>query len=300
MDEDVFDKREYTGLGSGNLEELVEEVLDERFENDGDEIDGLSPEGFRKLVLTEWSDSDNPIKLNTSILEGRAAEVRFVENARILLETTLHESGINATEDGNMELDTVYVLLDKMDFGPASLDSPCEIQDVLDETEARPLHVLRVVLQVAGFLEKKEGAFHTTERGEEALDLRKSAEVMKRLFVTYFREFNLAYFTRGGELPEIQALFPWSLYRLDQLDSAEGWMDRESFVELIAPPPLMDTDDEKRMELFTVLFSSRVLNPLAKFDLLDTRGFGVQGVFQINSEYHKTSLFDRFMDFSLD
>jgi len=300
LEEDVFDKREYTGLSSGSITKLVENMANNYVPGKEEEFGGLSPDEFERLILNDWSGPESPVLFVGDIQESRVNEVRFVKNAKILLNAAREQGGLPSSEDGNIELDTVYSLINEMDFSSANLETPCEAKDVQDETEARPLHILRVVLEVAELLERKDGPFCPTARGEELLQSGKAGELMEHLFVTYFRVFNIAYYTRGGELAEIQGLFPYSLYRLSQLEPEGEWINRKEMVGRLIPPPLKKGSDEKRLEFLTAIFTGRILDPLAKFDLLEARGFGVEGFFEMNSDYRKSNLFDEFIQFNLD
>ena len=300
MEEDVFDKREYTGLSQGSITRLVENMANNYVPGKEEEFGGLSPEEFERLILNDWSGPESPVLFEGDMSESRVNEVRFVHNARILLSKAREEGGLPSSEDGNIELDMVYSLINEMNFGSGNLETPCEVKDVQGETEARPLHILRVVLEVAELLEREDGRFCPTPKGEELLKPGKAGELMEHLFVTYFRVFNIAYYTRGGELAEIQGLFPYSLYRLSQLEPEGEWINRRDMVERSIPPPLKQGSDEKRLEFLTAIFTGRILDPLAKFDLLEARGFGVEGFFEMNSDYRKSELFDKFIQFTLD
>ena len=299
MEEDVFDKREYTGLSSGSIDKLVDNLAKNYVQDKEAEFGGLSPDEFKKLVLNNWSGPDSPVVFNYDLPEEEAGEVQIVKNADTFLQIAQEKEGLKVSEDGMIELETVYDLMEEMDFGPHTITNPSEIRDVGDETEARPLHILRVVLEVAELLQADGGFFRPTERGESFMEAGKKVDLLEHLFVTYFRVFNLAYYTRGGELAEIQGLFPYSLYMMDQIESEGEWINRKELVNELIPPPLKEGSDEKRLEFLAVIYSGRVLDPLTKFGLLEARGFGEEGLFQINSEYHKMDLFDRFISFNV-
>ncbi len=230
---------------------------------------------------------------NTDIEESELDEVNFLNNSEILLESALTEGGLDASPEGNIGMGSVRNLLNRMQFGPGTL----EIEDVAEETEARPLHILRVVLEVAKKNKKEKDSFRITSRGEDFLNEKSAGELLEHLFVTYFRVFNLAYFTRGGELAEIQGLFPYSLYKLGWMEDCEEWMERKDLVSSLVPPPMKEGSDEKRMEFLTIVYAGRVLEPLVKFALLDARGYGEPGIFQVNLDYRKTDFFDKFIEF---
>ena len=79
------------------------------------------------------------------------------------------------------------------------------------------LHILRVVLGLAGLLKKRRGHFSITERGRRLLASRRAAELFELLLRTYFGRFNIFYWRGYPEDPELQrhiVLALWTIRRL--------------------------------------------------------------------------------------
>ena len=86
-----------------------------------------------------------------------------------------------------------------MDFDPDRVEDIYIMNKVINEQDVPPLHILRVVLEVGDFLDLSGGAFHPTSKAISRLRPCRAGDFLKELFLTYFKEFNIAYFPRGKE-----------------------------------------------------------------------------------------------------
>ncbi len=150
---------------------------------------------------------------------------------------------------------------------------------------------------IGNLLERTGNAFNITSQAGSLLEPGKAGEFMKHLFLTYFRDFNIAYFTRGREWPGIQDTLPYILYQLKMLD--EGWHERKTLIDQLILPSIREKAEEQGEDLLWMDYSIKVLRPLVKFNLLKIRRVGGGKHYEKNVEYRKSSLFDRFMEFDL-
>ncbi|MCF6227020.1 MAG: SEC-C domain-containing protein [Xanthomonadales bacterium] len=78
------------------------------------------------------------------------------------------------------------------------------------------LHVMRIVLELAGFLRKTKGRFYVTNKYKKIASKFGLKGLYPIIFETYCKEFNWAYWDRYSDAPFIQQSFLFTLYMLKQ------------------------------------------------------------------------------------
>ncbi|MFV2056366.1 MAG: YecA family protein [Thiohalomonadales bacterium] len=76
------------------------------------------------------------------------------------------------------------------------------------------LHVVRIVLELAGFLRKTKGRFYLTKKYQKIAGESGIKELYPIIFRTYCREFNWSYWDHYNDAPFIQQSFLFTLYLL--------------------------------------------------------------------------------------
>lgn len=293
-----FDEVRFDDLES--LEELQDIVSNEirRYnEQPQDDLGGLTPRQATSLMGPDWPGPDTPIRINESLSEEEAREIRFVKNSRIFLETAREKGGLPSTRAGNLKRKEVAYFLEKMKFNPDRVEWIRKGRTAINENHVRPLNILRVFLETAGLIDHRDGRFHPTDRGLDKLEARKAPELMKYLFVTYFQKFDLNYFTRCHEWNEFREILPYSLYRLSKLD--DGWHRIDIIAHEVLLPSLFDLADQRGNPRLSYTYETLVLDPLSKFELLEGKKLGIKGLEDFDPQFRKTPLFDRFIKFDL-
>ena len=186
------------------------------------ELGGLSPTEMFELLGGDW-ETTGPLRLNADLPLADLVGSAFLRNGRRVLSAAAERNGIRATAAGNLNRQFVATLLDPAAWPGSRVEEVLKVNKVVNEADLWPLHILRVVLEVAGLLTRRADAFRATRRGRELLDDAHAGALQARLFRTFFREFNLAYLTRFGpdEMDPNQRLVPFSLLRLTAAGS--GW-----------------------------------------------------------------------------
>jgi len=169
---------------------------------------------------------------------------------------------------------------------------------VINEADFWPLHILRVILQLARPLRLATGWFNVTKKGQGLLADEMAGVLYALLFRTYFRKFNLAYLDRLPEVHSFQSTIPFSLFMIGR--HAGEWIKPEDLAPLVLFPVVND-------ELATMRFwmqgawpvESRILKPLVSFGLLEKRELPSDREWAKPYEVRKTKLFDRFLEFDL-
>lgn len=270
------------------------------------ELCGLSPLAAHRLLSAEWDTPGGAVETRTDLSLQELAGAPFLANARIFL-AALAEAETRATQAGNLNRAFVERMLHSMRFPSELVELIMEVNKVVNEQDARPLHVLRVVLVQAGLVKTRKDAFSLTRHGEDLRSEDAAGALFARLFHTYFRRFNLAYGDRYPEAPELQHTLAVSLYRFGEV--GDWFSPRRAVAEIVLPvvrqrvPP-----GPERHDLLPGLVEHRFLERLVDFGLAETRNArnerertefpewaaALPGGLRL---YRKTPLFDRFLTF---
>ncbi|MBS3737353.1 hypothetical protein KGY72_09325 [Candidatus Bipolaricaulota bacterium] len=293
-----FDEVRFEDLESlEELQELVNSKIRKYNENPREDLGGLTPGQATSLMVPDWPGSDTPIRLTDSLSEEEAREIRFVKNSRIFLETAREKGGLPSTRAGNLKRKDVAYFLEKMKFNPDRVERIRNGRSVINEKHVRPLNILRVFLETAELIDHHDGKFHTTAKAQSMLQPGRSMQLMKYLFLEYFQEFDLNYFTRCPEWNEFREILPYSLYRLSQFD--DGWHRIDNIAYRVLLPSIFELADQRGDGRLAFTYSALILAPLSKFELLEGRKLGIKGVEDFDPQFRKTSLFERFIEFDL-
>ncbi len=302
MFDDILEETGFEEIESfEELQEAVNRRIEDYNKTPQGELGGLTPEQVNALLFPDWPSPSSPVKINDSLPEELASQVRIVKNSRIFLETAREKGGLPSTRAGNLKRKVVDDFLDRMEFDPDRLEFTRDYHKVINEGQFPPLHVLRVVLEAGGLVDKSEGGFHETSLAKRLLKPGRAGKFMKYLFLTYFQESDLFYsaINKDGEnWEEFQETLPYALYRLSKFD--QEWRPVKTFADRMLLPSIHELAEDRGEDILALTYSARVLSPLAKFDLVEGRGLGMKGIEDFNPEYRKTPLFDRFIEFDLN
>jgi len=259
-----------------------------------DELGGLTPLQAHQLMYTEVDDPACPLKLADDLSEEEVLSSRFFRNVRLFLATVDEMGGAKTTQAGNLRRKFVAAIFPRLEMEEWKRQF-IEQFKVINEADVWPLHEVRVVCEVGGLLSKWKGRFRLTKRAKELL-AGPSGALYRHLFHTYFYRYNIFYWWRGKEYPEIQAFVNFGLYRLGQL--CRQWQSLKRISEEIYVKGLL-MEGEEGPELYLDLelaVKSTFLRPLTEFGLLERR-YGKLKPIPMNRRYRVTGLFDRFLIF---
>jgi hypothetical protein len=275
------------------------------------ELGGLTPEEMFELLNGDW-ETTGPLRLNADLPLPDLLGSAFLKNGRHVLSAAAERNGIRATAAGNLNRQFVATLLDPDAWPGSYVQEVIEHSKVVNEADLWPLHILRVVLEVAGLLTRRADAFRATRGGRELLDDARAGALQARLFRTFFRAFNLAYLSRYGadEADPIQRFVAFCLLRLTTVGS--GWHPAHELAPQLLPsdalahderpvdPERQPRDQYERDIVAACSYPTvryHVLRPLEWFGLLQGRDRpGPLPAFPFQ-DVRRTPLFDRFIHF---
>lgn len=267
------------------------------------ELLGFTPLEVQRLLSDDWS-GDGAVRMETELPPAALDGARRFRNARSFLALLDEHDGVKATQAGNLSRAAVAMLMDRLDWPAGYADEVHRYNKVINEHDAREVHLLRVLLELAGLIQRRKGSFRITRRGREALAQDRAGELFVRLFRTWFRELNLAYLDGMPEAPAFQHTVAFTILRFGQV--ADDWREppdlaREAVLPTIldeVPPAPYLTDSE--MGWLPHMLETRVVDPLAAFGLAEVREEPGPTKWRPRRFYRKTPLFDRFLEFRLD
>jgi hypothetical protein len=312
-----------TGNGRGRrprppgVEEIVEELRDLEFEgleaaqaylerrtaeyNETPQAEpgGLSPRQMFDLLYGDW-DGNGALRLVRGLTLDELDGAEILVNARRMLAALDASGGLKATQAGNLNRRAVAELTEALRWEPRFAEALRTHAGTLNEMDVFPLHVLRVVLGLAGLIRKWKGAFRVTARGRALVPEDRAGELYAQLFRTFFRTFSLAYVDRmGAEHREIQDTIAFSLYRLAGL--ADDWTRTDILAHEIVLPDVAASvpPDHYGLDRLSWMVESRVLRPLVRFGLLEHREVPRKDKYVPDREVRRTALYRGFLRFEV-
>jgi hypothetical protein len=169
----------------------------------------------RRLLQADWESTIGPMRFSASLTLSELADAAFLHNTRVLMAGLAAEQGTPATATGNLTRAFVGRLFDRLTLSAPSRESIRTVCKVVNELDVWPLHLARVVAECAGLLTRRNKRFQLTRAGRELLPDEQAGALYRRLFLAYFRRFNLQYDFHLRDVPLIQQSFAAILWRLD-------------------------------------------------------------------------------------
>jgi len=180
-----------------------------------------SPQAFDafafSLLRADWESATGPMRFSPSLTLSDLADVAFFHNARLLLAALAAEQGTPATATGNLTRAFVGSLFDRLTLSKTSRESIRRVCKVVNELDLWPLHLARVVAECARLVARRKKRFQLTRAGRELLPDDQAGALYRRLFLAYFRRFNLQYGFNLRDVPLIQSSMAVILWRLDSV-----------------------------------------------------------------------------------
>jgi hypothetical protein len=264
-------------LGEDADEEILMEALNRAMEQrtgsynvtpQGD-LGVLSPDQVQRLLSSDWIDPDGAVLLSSDLPLSDIADVEFLRRVRALLDFAIERGPLPATQAGNIRPVVVNDLIDRLQLA----DDFAFVRDRnrrIREQDVWPVHIPRVICDVAGLLRRRSRRFHVTRQGRRLAEPAHAAELNAVLFRTWFRNFNLEYVSEL-EWPGLQQQVAFTLYRLR--DAAADWRSAADLLPDVVLPFVLGNAPRglPAWPLAPIALARAVLNPLVAFGLLEAR-----------------------------
>jgi hypothetical protein len=195
---------------------------------------------MERLMTADWESPTSPIQFSSNLTMADVEQVDFLYNTRLLL-TVLADNpdkAANATDRGNLNRRFVARISEQLKLPANGLERIREICKVVNEPDVWPLHIARIIAQCAGLIACRNKRFQVTKAGRALLADGQVGALYRRLFIAYFRGFNLRYAYPFGENPEIQPTLAVTFWLLDKV--AREWVPVRGLSEKILIPPVLE------------------------------------------------------------
>ncbi|MFQ5810745.1 MAG: hypothetical protein ACE5JM_14110, partial [Armatimonadota bacterium] len=253
------------GLGAGitDAEGLLDPLM-------ALELGGLSLPQAYALCLSDWEDPAGMLRLNEDLSLADVRAAPMLVNASLFLQAVMDAGRVKATVAGNLNRRFVGSMLDRFQCEPGEVESVRVVNKVINERDFWPLHIVRVVLELARLVRRAKGWFMVTKKKQGMLAEEMAGALYALMFRTHFRKFNLAYLDRLPQIDSLQSTIAFSLYMVGR--HADTWINSEELAPLVLFPVARDEVEGMRLGKLTPWpVESRVLRPLVSFGLLERR-----------------------------
>jgi hypothetical protein len=257
----------------------------------------LDREGLHALVETPRRGLPEGIFLTPNRALHEISAVPLVMAARQMIERAIAQGGLPLPAAGALSRADTRALFDLINWPDYAKNEVLAVNRVLNEADALPVHITRIVLQVAGLLRRRGKMLIATKKAQVLLDPNASADLFALLFEATLWRVSLSYFDR----------FPVEHWPQDHIGivlwclsvAANNWADADMLAQVC-------TVRDERLDHTVRDFSgpamrSRVLRPLTWLGLMEMarRDDEVQPDWMRPAVFRKTDLFDAAVGFKV-
>lgn len=289
------------GFDPQSASEALARLIDEQNRRPLPELGGLSPHQAFLLHTCGWWADPFPIRLVQTLSYEQVGQTPFLHNVRAFLRAADEFEGAPTTAKGNLTRAFVGHMLELLRLRPGRLEMIRQACKVINESDVRALHIVRVICQLGGLVRKYKKRFVVTRKGRELLREDRAGALYHHLFDTMFRQFNLAYLTRLDEVPGIQETFPYELYRIALLPMEQAH-EIEDLVPVVFLPAVHEEIAEYTYPLDAPewMLKNFLLRPLEGFGLVEiVAGKRKPPSVDLMNRVRRLPLFDAFIRFEL-
>ena len=177
-----------------------------------DDFDRLSPVQMDDLLHGEFGDCVVRIRDSEAAFDA----IPIVRQIASLLSMIDTQKGLKLTAAGYLPVAVVKALYAE---APAKDDLvEAGISKLRSEGDCEPVHLTRIICELAGYLRKQHGKLFPTKKGQS---LRKYSEVLSTLLTLFGEKYNLGYFDGYGANHIGQFGYRYSLYLLSKYGKKE-------------------------------------------------------------------------------
>jgi len=249
---------------------------------------------LERLLFDGWGTQGSSIELNDRLAVEDLGDAVFLHNARTFLAAMAAEGGVRATPKGRLNRAFVEQMIQQLDLPADYVARKRDYRKVINERDLFPLHILRLVTEMAGLVLRQKGRFQITQMAERLLGDDRAGALYALLFGTVFRHFDLGLLDRIPAGETFQRTFGVGLWVVGAYGSE--WRTAAALAPAIgADIVLLEFVEDERDDRPVRMLEIRFLEPLTWFGLLQVRETREPEHGITLNEYRKTELFDRFL-----
>lgn len=249
---------------------------------------GLSPEQIYRLMINPLGENNDIVTINRELSKQDLIDVPIVEETSYFLNRVAELQPIKATGKGNLPLKFAHELYEKFP------ERSTIFYPIRSEAEASKLISFRYVMEMAGWIKKRNQKFSLTQKGERLVRNGFNGKDFFHLFKTYTLKFNWASRDLYPSLDIIQDSFLFSCYLLSKKARIYISNDELSHLFIKAFPAVLKIGEENDV---SKAFSLRFLERFCEY-------FGLVEIKRENDPYKWfnysvkiTPLFEKFFQF---
>jgi hypothetical protein len=198
---------------------------------------GLSPEQLHRLLYRAFEETSDIVTLNRNLSSEKILEIPIVKEAVYFLRRLGELQPLRATAKGNLPRAFACEIHDRF---PEHPEFPFPI--VSEEGDMK-LSALRHILDMCGWIKKRNQKFYLTQKGQILDGKGFGPEDFHHLFQTYTRKFNWASRDFYPELELIQQAFLFSCYLLHRTAKTYVSANELSTHFIQAFPAVLNTEE---------------------------------------------------------
>lgn len=177
----------------------------------------IPPAVKQRLFAADPLDGGGVLRTDTSLPLEALAESRTLVNARMLLSALTEQPARATSELKNLNRAFVKRMAEEMTWPPGYIEQVRRYNHVLDETDVPRLFILRHLMEIAGLVNRRKGAFHPTRLGKRLLAPERAGELFDLLLRSYLGRLNWTFVSFGPEDGEMQHHCVHALWTIRQL-----------------------------------------------------------------------------------
>lgn len=172
---------------------------------------------LRSLLVANWEEPNGPLRLSADLKLADLTGSDFLLNTRLFLAALAEEDGAPSTATGNLNRAFVGKIFGRLKLPKPYRDSVRHVCKVINEMDVWPLHLVRVICECAGLVVRRKKRFHLTKAGRALLPDDQAGALFRKVFLAYFRRFDLHYDFNLRDVPGIQETMAVIFWRLDTM-----------------------------------------------------------------------------------
>lgn len=256
----------------------------------------ISSREIEKLLRADWQTPHGAIYVRDDLSVDEANRSTLFRNARTLVNALNESGGTKATASGNLNRKFVAEMMEKIELPPKTALMIRRVNKVINEEDVWPLHITRVIVELAGLVRRHGGMFKAVQKKQHLLADLQAGQLYNLLFLTFFRRFHLTYLDHMDEAPLVQDTLPISLFLVSRL--MNDWVTVDEVVDFLFPAQVRQQLPVPAYgDIAVRLAYSRIVRPLLWLGLLEDRKWDEGSL--AKTELRKTELFDRVLQFNV-
>jgi len=250
------------------------------------------------LLRADWRQADGALRLSADLALADLMRSDFFTNARIFL-TSLAETGADTTATGNLNRVFVGGMFESFKLSRTYREETRQVCKVINELDFWALHRARIVSECAGLVTRRKKRFVVTKAGLELLSDERAGELYRKLFIAYFRRYDLQYEFNLRDVPRIQRTMAVILWRLEIV--ARDWRVVRGLAGEILLPEVHQQLREAMVSKYDTeewILAGYVLDALRQFGLIERKRKGEFGI-EEKDFIRTTELWRKFIKFAV-